>query len=79
MAMLSAGKRGEVLEDLTAATELYSDYYGPPPFDHLVITETSALGGQSFAGFLMLSFDAFGGMHTGESDLFRTHELAHQW
>lgn len=76
---LSAGKRDEVLEDLTSATALYTEYYGAPPFDHLVITETPALGGQSFSGFLLLSFNAFGGMHTGEADLFRTHELAHQW
>ncbi len=76
---LSAGKRDEVLDDLTSATRLYSEYFGPPPFDRLVITETPARGGQSFAGFLMLSFNAFGSMHSGEADLFRTHELAHQW
>ncbi len=73
------GNRKQVLEDIRGATALYSQYYGPAPFDSLTLTETPALGGQSFAGFLLLSFNTFGGMHTGEAELFRTHELAHQW
>lgn len=79
MTGFAPGNRRRVLNDITGATKLFSEYFGPVPFDHLVLTETPAFGGQSFPGFVLLSFGTFGSMHTGEAELFRTHELAHQW
>ena len=73
------GNRQKTVEDLTDSIRLYTDYFGPFPFDSLVVTETAALSGQAFPGLVLLSFRAFGELYTGESELFRAHEVAHQW
>lgn len=73
------GNRERTLADLRDAFAMYEQYFGPAPVDHLTVTEIPGLGGQSFPGFLMLSFATFGAMNTGEAELFRTHEVAHQW
>ena len=43
------------------------------------MTETPAYSGQAFLGLILLSFQAFGELHSGEAELFRSHEVAHQW
>ena len=73
------GAREKTMEDLAGAIRTYTDYFGPYPFESLLVTETPTSGGQAFPGFLLLSFRSFGAMHTGESELFRSHEVAHQW
>ena len=73
------GNREKTIEDLASSIRVYSDYFGPFPFASLVVTETPALGGQAFPGFLLLSYQTFGELHTGEAELFRSHETAHQW
>ena len=73
------GNREKTVEDLTASIELFSDYFGPFPFSSLLTTETPTQSGQAFPGLLLLSYQAFGELHTGESELFRAHEVAHQW
>ena len=73
------GNREKTLDDLTGSLRTYIDYFGPYPFDSLLVTETRTSGGQAFPGLVLLTFQAFGALHTGESELFRAHEVAHQW
>ncbi len=73
------GNREKTVGDLTASIRLFTEYFGPYPFQTLLVTETPTLSGQAFPGLLLLSYQAFGELHTGESELFRAHEVAHQW
>ena len=73
------GNRRKTLDDLVGSLRTYIDYFGPYPFESLLVTETQAAGGQAFPGLVLLTFQAFGALHTGESELFRAHEVAHQW
>ncbi len=74
-----SGGRQRTIDDLVKSLALYQKYFGPFPYPTLQVTETPSFGGQSFSSFLLLSFRLFGGMHTGEAELFRSHETAHQW
>ena len=73
------GSREKTIDDLIGSFRTYNDYFGPYPFESLLISETREYGGQAFPGLVLLSFQAFGHLHTGESELFRAHEVAHQW
>ena len=73
------GNREKTIGDLTDSIRLYTDYFGPFPFESLLVTETPTLSGQAFSGLLLLSYQTFGELHTGEAELFRAHEVAHQW
>ncbi len=73
------GNREKTLDDLVGSLRTYIDYFGPYPFESLLVTETRATGGQAFPGLVLLTFQVFGAMHTGESEVFRAHEVAHQW
>ena len=73
------GNREKTVADLTDSIRLYTDYFGPFPYASLLVTETPTSGGQAFPGLLLLSYQTFGELHTGESELFRAHEVAHQW
>ena len=73
------GNREKTVADLTDSIDLFSDYFGPFPYESLLVTETATLSGQAFPGLLFLSYQTFGQLHTGEAELFRAHEVAHQW
>jgi aminopeptidase N len=73
------GSLAKTTSDLITALHTYTDYFGPYPFDSLLVTETSTYNGLAFPGLVLLSFQAFGELHTGEAELFRAHEVAHQW
>ena len=73
------GNKDKTIADLTGAIETFTDYFGPYPFDSLLVTETPTYNGLAFPGLVLLSFQAFGELHTGEAELFRAHEVAHQW
>ena len=75
----SPGNLRKTIEDLKGSIRMYEDYFGPYPFGSLIATETVAYNGQAFPGLVLLSFQAFGQLHTGEAELFRAHEVAHQW
>ena len=75
----SRGNRQKTLDDLAGAIQTYTDYFGPYPFESLLVTETPTYNGLAFPGLVLLSFQAFGNLHTGEAELFRAHEVAHQW
>ena len=73
------GNREKTVADLTDSIQLFTDYFGPFPYRSLLVTETAMSGGQAFPGLLFLSYQTFGELHTGEAELFRAHEVAHQW
>ena len=73
------GNREKTVGDLTDAIRLFTEYFGPFPFESLHVSETPTQSGQAFPGLLLLSYATFGDMHTGEAELFRAHEVAHQW
>ena len=73
------GRRDDTIGDLRSALALFTDYFGPAPFDDLVIAETPTSGAWAFQGFLLMPVSTFSGMHTGEAEMFRSHELSHQW
>ena len=73
------GNRAKTVGDLTGALETYAEYFGPYPFDSLLVTETTTDSGSAFPGLVLLSFQTFGELSTGEAELFRAHEVAHQW
>ena len=73
------GNRERTIADLIGSIRTYTDYFGPYPFESLLVTETQEYGGQAFPGLVLLTFRAFGQMHTGEQEMFRSHEVAHQW
>ena len=75
----SPGSRERTTQDLVGSLRTYIDYFGPYPFESLVVTETPETGGQAFPGLVLLTFGAFGPLHSGEADLFWSHEVAHQW
>ena len=73
------GNRERAIENLTGAIRTFGEYFGPYPFPSLRVTETPAYSGQAFLGLILLSFQAFGELHSGETELLRSHEVAHQW
>lgn len=75
----SPGSQTRTLADVAGAIDLLAEYFGPFPYPSLLVAETETRSGQAFPGLLFLSYQAFGEMHTGEAELFRAHEVAHQW
>ncbi len=73
------GNREKTIADITGSIELFTEYFGPFPHPSLLVTETETTSGQAFPGLLFLSYQTFGDLHTGEAELFRAHEVAHQW
>ena len=73
------GNKEKTLADLTGAIRTYTEYFGPYLFDSLLVTEAPTYNALAFPGLVLLSFQAFGGLYTGEAELFRAHEVAHQW
>lgn len=73
------GAHEKTISDLTDSIRLFSEYFGPFPYDSLLVTETATQSGQAFPGLVLLSYQAFGELFTGEAELFRAHEVAHQW
>ena len=73
------GALQKTIEDLEGSIRLFGEYFGGYPYPSLLLTETVAHNGQAFPGFVLLSYQAFGQLHTGVSEVFRAHEVAHQW
>ena len=76
---ISPGALRKTIEDLEGSIRLFGEYFGDYPYPALLLTETVAHNGQAFPGFVLLSYQAFGQLHTGVSEVFRAHEVAHQW
>lgn len=69
----------KVGEDIVGALALFTEAYGPLPFDRLAATEIPGRHGQGFPQLLHLSWSSFQEQQAGMTELFRAHEVAHQW
>jgi len=73
------GTREKTMKDLVGSLQTFRDYFGPYPFDSLLVTETSERRAQAFPGMVLLTYQAFGSLYTGSAAFLRSHEVAHQW
>lgn len=66
--------------DLANSLSFFSQVFGKPLFSQYYATEIPYFHGQAFPGMIHLSWWTFLGMSTeGEDEMFRAHEMAHQW
>ena len=76
--------RGEpernVAGDVATSLSFFSHVYGSPMFSHYYATEIPGPYGEAFPGLMYLSVWTFQlGTGKGDEQLFRSHEVAHQW
>ena len=66
--------------DIANSLSFFSRMFGPPLFHQYTATETPYFHGEAFPGMIDLSWVTFLGLSgTGEDEIFRAHEMAHQW
>ncbi len=66
--------------DMANSLAFFSEVFGPPLFSRYYATEIPYPHGQAFPGLIHLSWWTFQSAEpTGASELFRAHEMAHQW
>lgn len=77
----SANMIGRVGADVANSLIFYSSLFGPCPFDTVRAVEFFSVGeGQGSPGLIHLSWDTFQQDDVGGRDeMFRAHEVAHQW
>src|SRR5690606_7353292 len=70
----------QVGADVANAIAFFQHVYGPGPEDHLRVAELPRSHGEAFPGPLQLSWATFQMENNdGFNELFRAHEVAHQW
>jgi len=77
--LFSRDMKKKVGDNIVGALKLYTDVYGPLPFDRLAVTEIPGSHGQGLPQLLHLSWYSFHEEWRGKTDFFRAHEVAHQW
>jgi hypothetical protein len=66
--------------DMTNSFRFFGDVFGPTPIQTMVATEIFSNHGEAYPGLVLLSFSTFlVSDEQGEDDMFRGHEIAHQW
>ena len=66
--------------DVANSLSFFTQVYGPPLFSRYYATEIPYGHGQAFPGLIHLSWFTFWTMdRTGFNEIFRAHEMAHQW
>lgn len=66
--------------DIANSLSFFTRMFGPPLFHQYTATETPYFHGEAFPGLIDLSWVTFLGLSsTGEDEIFRAHEMAHQW
>lgn len=70
-----------VLDSIVKSIALFSDFYGPYPYDEFVMAENGFLTAMEYSGMVSLSSFAFDTYTNTESLLvsLSAHEVAHQW
>ncbi|HEU4888045.1 MAG TPA: M1 family aminopeptidase, partial [Thermoanaerobaculia bacterium] len=69
-----------VAADVANSMQFFQSILGDPlPGEHFYVTNIAAYHGQAFDGFLHMSEYTFTAEHPGASELFRAHEVAHEW
>src|SRR5215211_7742224 len=66
--------------DVAGSLRFFQHVYGPLPAKQFFATEIPAYHGEAFPGMVHLSFVTFHQTdQEGEDEVFRAHEVAHQW
>jgi hypothetical protein len=72
----------DVLETALQSIDLFSELYGPYPYDELTLVENGYWGSMEYSAFLSLGIPPFSG-YTGTPDTLlialTAHEVSHQW
>jgi len=75
----------QVAADVANSLAFYQHVFGPTPVEQFYATDIPYLHGQAFPGLIHLSWITFRGMsgpvpgNEGLDEVFRGHEVAHQW
>jgi hypothetical protein len=70
----------EVGKDVAGSIRLFQDWFGKLPLNHFFATDIPAIHGEAFLGLIHLSWQTFQMTQKGgEDEIFRAHEVAHQW
>jgi hypothetical protein len=70
----------EVAVDISNSLKFFENAFGKTDsFSEMQVARISSNHGQAFKGFLQLSEGTFHTESSGPSQLFRAHEVAHQW
>jgi hypothetical protein len=80
--LIVSAKRPEefVGADVANSLSFFTSVFGAPLFHQYFATEIPYWHGQAFPGMIHLSWVTFLGLGTdGEDEMFRSHEMAHQW
>ncbi len=79
---IGSGKNMEkqVGKDVKNSMIFFQQLFGPPPGDHFYATEIPYSHGEAFPNLIHLSWKTFQMTRdSGEDEIFRAHEVAHQW
>jgi aminopeptidase N len=72
--------RERVGNDVVQSLRFFQEMYGPAPVKHFYATEIPYFHGEAFPGMVHLSWTTFQNTSDdGSDELFRAHEVAHQW
>jgi len=76
----TAGKFADVAHQVAASVAFFQTLFGQKlAVPTLYVTSIDGMHGQSFDGFLQLSARSLAQHGPGAGELFRAHEVAHQW
>jgi hypothetical protein len=72
--------RERVGDDVSKSLKFFQEMYGPAPVRRFYATEIPGWHGEAFPGLVHLSWATFQNTSDqGEDEVFRAHEVAHQW
>ena len=72
--------KDQVAQDISNAMRFYEHVYGEAPVKHFYATEIPDFHGEAWPGIVGLSYVTFHQTDLeGEDQVFRAHEVAHQW
>jgi hypothetical protein len=72
--------KGAVATDVVQSLQFFQRMFGPVPTKHFYATEVPLFLGMAFPGMIDLSWLTFQQTtQAGEDQVFRAHEVAHQW
>jgi len=72
--------RERVGADVSKSLKFFQEVYGPAPVRRFYATEIPDFHGEAFPGMVHLSWTTFQNTSDqGEDEVFRAHEVAHQW
>lgn len=82
LATTNRGSAARAMQDATQAVALFTELYGPLPYDRLVVAEGDFEDGLELSGMVFVSRDWFVGWNGDPVhwlSVITVHEVAHQW